>query len=222
MTPRIALTIPLFLVLVALSLALPYALVELPGISSLPEKEGAAVGILASEITCALGGWGLLHLLGYRFSEASPLRSTRFWLVVALGCLAVPLSDEIVGRIGDLVEGAGYAAGSQEEHADSILSSPLWHTFFSINVLGPIFEEITFRGLLLKYVFTRHAVIGVVASTLLFAFIHSPATAVDWLYYVIPGAIFAVAYYATRRLEASILIHALTNLYVYASVLVAG
>ena len=64
--------------------------------------------------------------------------------------------------------------------------------------------------------------IGVVASTLLFAFIHSPATAVDWLNYVIPGAIFAVAYYATRRLEASILIHALTNLYVYASVLVAG
>lgn len=188
---------------------------NLPGISSLSTRNAAAVGTLVAEVIYILGGLGVLHVLGYRFSEASPLRSRRFWLVVALGCLAIVLSDEIIRRIGDLLLGAAAAAEGSDAHADLLQRVPLWSTFLSLTVLGPIFEEITFRGLLLKYVFTRHVIIGAVISTALFALVHVPETGVDWLQYLIPGAVLATAYCTTRRLEASILIHALTNLYVY-------
>lgn len=69
-----------------------------------------------------------------------------------------------------------------------------------------------YRGFFLKYVFTKHQIIGVLMSTIIFVLIHAPNDLLSWAYFGIPGLVFAFSYLYTRRLETAALIHIITNI----------
>ncbi|MBF0778531.1 CPBP family intramembrane glutamic endopeptidase [Streptococcus cuniculi] len=79
-------------------------------------------------------------------------------------------------------------------------------------VSGPIFEEVLFRGLLLKYVFTDRPMLGILVSSILFTLAHP---SVDWTaywYYGIPGIILGLAYNYTKSIKVPIGVHMMLNL----------
>ncbi|MCJ1655363.1 CPBP family intramembrane metalloprotease [Staphylococcus sp. NRL 16/872] len=81
----------------------------------------------------------------------------------------------------------------------------------SIGTLGPILEEVVFRGLLIKGIFRGAPIIGGIVSVILFAGSHGPTTIGEWFVYGFSGLIFVFAYLKTGRLEVAILIHILNN-----------
>ncbi|MCI2773866.1 CPBP family intramembrane glutamic endopeptidase [Staphylococcus petrasii] len=84
----------------------------------------------------------------------------------------------------------------------------------SIGILGPILEEVIFRGLLIKGIFRGAPIIGAIVSVILFAGAHGPATIGEWFVYGFSGLIFVFAYLKTGRLEVAILTHILNNSFV--------
>ncbi len=136
------------------------------------------------------------------------------WIVVIAGCLLVMASDLFVQLVGNALHNGHYLTDNQAAQK-SVVNVVPWAEAASIVVLGPIFEEILFRGLLLKFVFTDHPIIGLVLTNIFFGQIHAPGDWLSWVYYVVPGIVFTLVYYATRKLEAPILVHSITNLIAY-------
>nr|WP_263314182.1 type II CAAX endopeptidase family protein [Mammaliicoccus sp. Marseille-Q6498] len=89
---------------------------------------------------------------------------------------------------------------------------PLMISIMIFVILGPIFEEIIFRGFLLKGIFKGHLLIGFIVSSVLFGLIHGPTSVGEFTIYLSLGLIFGAVYLITRRIEASILCHSLNNL----------
>lgn len=88
--------------------------------------------------------------------------------------------------------------------------------FIVVVISGPIFEEVLFRGLLLKYVFADRPVIGLLVSSFLFVLIHP---SVDWTtywtaywYHGIPGIILGLAYNYSKSIKVPVGVHIAINL----------
>ncbi|GCF94903.1 CAAX amino protease [Enterococcus florum] len=84
--------------------------------------------------------------------------------------------------------------------------------FLALTVMAPIMEEIVFRGFLFKFFFRNQPVLALLLSAALFGLVHGPTDLLSAATYVGMGAVFALIYYKTGRLEMSILAHALNNL----------
>lgn len=79
-------------------------------------------------------------------------------------------------------------------------------------ISGPIFEEVLFRGLLLKYVFADKPLIGIIVSSLLFVLAHP---SIDWTaywYYGVPGVVLGLTYHYTKTIKVPICVHMALNL----------
>ncbi|MBN1662129.1 MAG: CPBP family intramembrane metalloprotease [Deltaproteobacteria bacterium] len=86
--------------------------------------------------------------------------------------------------------------------------------FIAGTIVGPIAEEVFFRGVLYGF-FRRWGVfVAVVLSMLLFVLAHPICFAVSWPR-IAGGLLFAVAYEMTGSLAAPITIHALGNLAIF-------
>lgn len=92
--------------------------------------------------------------------------------------------------------------------------------FFVGGILGPIGEEIFFRGILYGF-FRRWGVfLAVVLTTLLFVGVH-PVSHGIFLPQVVGGIVFAVAYEVEGNLLVPITIHALGNMAIFALSLIS-
>lgn len=78
-------------------------------------------------------------------------------------------------------------------------------------ILGPIFEELIFRVFIMKGIFKGHLLIGYIVSNILFGIIHGPVNVGEFVIYLVLGFVFASIYIITKRIELSILSHALNN-----------
>ncbi|WP_165626471.1 CPBP family intramembrane glutamic endopeptidase [Streptococcus equi] len=78
-------------------------------------------------------------------------------------------------------------------------------------ISGPIFEEVLFRGLLLKYVFTNRPIIGLFASTILFVLAHTPTDWTAYIYHGIPAIILGIAYLYTEHFSVPVGVHMAIN-----------
>ncbi|MBE5677112.1 CPBP family intramembrane metalloprotease [Staphylococcus sp. SS87] len=95
---------------------------------------------------------------------------------------------------------------------DEIRNMPLYFSILTIAVIPPLLEEIIFRGILIRVIFRKHLLLGLVVSSLAFASLHESDTWIGYLPYLYSGVIFGLAYLKTRRLEVTILMHFLNNL----------
>ncbi|MGT2884782.1 CPBP family intramembrane glutamic endopeptidase [Streptococcus ferus] len=79
-------------------------------------------------------------------------------------------------------------------------------------ISGPIFEEVLFRGLLLKYVFTDCPIIGLVISTILFVIAHPTVDWTGYWYYGVPAMVLGLAYLYTKSIKVPVVVHMAINL----------
>ena len=102
---------------------------------------------------------------------------------------------------------------TQSDTTQSIqsLSLSLPVLFLDLCILAPITEEIFMRGLLQGTVF-KNTYIGLVATSVLFAYLHGPYTIPSFITYLGMGFAFGIRYKTSDNLWNSILLHALNNL----------
>ena len=102
---------------------------------------------------------------------------------------------------------------TQSDTTQSIqsLSLSLPVLFLDLCILAPVTEEIFMRGLLQGTVF-KNTYIGLVATSVLFAYLHGPYTIPSFITYLGMGFVFGIRYKTSDNLWNSILLHALNNL----------
>ena len=102
---------------------------------------------------------------------------------------------------------------TQSDTTQSIqsLSLSLPVLFLDLCVLAPISEEIFMRGLLQGTVF-KNTYIGLVTTSVFFAYLHGPYTISSFITYLGMGFAFGIRYKTSDTLWNSILLHALNNL----------
>jgi CAAX amino terminal protease family protein len=102
---------------------------------------------------------------------------------------------------------------TQSDTTQSIqsLSLSLPVLFLDLCILAPVTEEIFMRGLLQGTVF-KNTYIGLVATSVLFAYLHGPYTIPSFITYLGMGVAFGIRYKTSDNLWNSILLHALNNL----------
>lgn len=83
---------------------------------------------------------------------------------------------------------------------DEIINMPLYFSILTIAVIPPLLEEINFLGILIRIIFRKHLLLGLVVSSLAFASLHESDTWIGYLPYIYSGVIFGLAYLKTRRL----------------------
>ena len=102
---------------------------------------------------------------------------------------------------------------TQSDTTQSIqsLSLSLPVLFLDLCILAPVTEEIFMRGLLQGTVF-KNTYIGLVTTSVFFAYLHGPYTISSFITYLGMGFVFGIRYKTSDNLWNSILLHALNNL----------
>ena len=102
---------------------------------------------------------------------------------------------------------------TQSDATQSIqnLSLSLPVLFLDLCILAPVTEEIFMRGLLQGTVF-KNTYIGLVTTSVFFAYLHGPYTISSFITYLGMGFAFGIRYKTSDNLWNSILLHFLNNL----------
>ena len=100
---------------------------------------------------------------------------------------------------------------SDTTQAVKSLSLSLPVLFLDLCILAPVTEEIFMRGLLQGTVL-KNTYIGLVATSVLFAYLHGPYTIPSFITYLGMGLAFGIRYKTSDNLWNSILLHFLNNL----------
>ena len=102
---------------------------------------------------------------------------------------------------------------TQSDTTQSIqsLSLSLPVLFLELCILAPVTEEIFMRGLLQGTVF-KNTYIGLVTTSVFFAYLHGPYTISSFITYLGMGFAFGIRYKTSDNLWNSILLHALNNI----------
>ena len=90
-------------------------------------------------------------------------------------------------------------------------------TFFMAVVFAPLTEELTFRGMLARFVFpqqdnVKKTALFLLVSSIIFALVHFPGTPQQFLVYASLGFSLGLAYISKGGLAYSMGLHALNNL----------
>ena len=105
---------------------------------------------------------------------------------------------------------------SQQTAEQLTHNQPLF-SFFMIVVFAPLTEELTFRGMLARYVFpqqdnVKQTALFLLVSSIIFALVHFPGTPQQFLVYASLGFSLGLAYVSKGGLAYSMGLHALNNL----------
>ena len=94
-----------------------------------------------------------------------------------------------------------------------LLNEPFIYRIIRGVVLAPIVEELIFRGVIIGKIFKNKPYIGIIVSSITFGFAHIGVGLPIVPLQIISGLILSIAYHKTKRVEVSITIHALANLF---------
>lgn len=125
------------------------------------------------------------------------------WGIFNMTFLPAPSNGKAVGRMLD----------------DAISTSSQWGFIMAVVLIGPIREELIFRGLVFANLKKwNKGIISMLISASLFSFLHLPFNnlrVTDFLVYFMSGLIFAHFYNKTRSISWGILLHMIWNGFVY-------
>lgn len=101
---------------------------------------------------------------------------------------------------------------SNQETINSLISeTSLISSFFVIDIVAPLCEEIICRGIIPTKLFEGYEKIGYIFGWLLFTIAHMPNNLPSFLIYGWMSAVLTWTAYRTKRLEMSILLHLVNN-----------
>lgn len=90
-------------------------------------------------------------------------------------------------------------------------SIDFWLGIGSMILIAPMAEEMVFRGILPKVIFSQHLKLSLLITGFLFILPHYPDSLVSWLDYGISAFLLSYLYYKTRRVELTIILHIFMN-----------
>ena len=104
-----------------------------------------------------------------------------------------------------------------QQTAEQLTHNQPLFAFFMIVVFAPLTEELTFRGMLARYVFPqqdniKQTALFLLVTSIIFALVHFPGTPQQFLVYGFLGLSLGLAYISKGGLAYSIALHALNNL----------
>ena len=104
-----------------------------------------------------------------------------------------------------------------QQTAEQLTHNQPLFSFFMIVVFAPLTEELTFRGMLARYVFPqqdniKQTALFLLVTSIIFALVHFPGTPLQFLVYASLGFSMGLAYISKGGLAYSISLHALNNL----------
>ena len=104
-----------------------------------------------------------------------------------------------------------------QQTAEQLTHNQPLFAFFMIVVFAPLTEELTFRGMLARYVFPqqdniKQTALFLLVTSIIFALVHFPGTPQQFLVYGSLGLSLGLAYISKGGLAYSIALHALNNL----------
>lgn len=170
------------------------------------------IGIMRAAEACwiltslFLAGLGRREIYLPEGSLARGLRRGFLWSA-GFGALALIVFAVLWGQGRDPLRWLGLSHGA-------FGSDPVLHLAVACGV-GPVVEELYFRGLLYRVLRVRGRVPAVGGTTLLFGFLHAGAGGLPWVPFV-GGALFAVALEIEKNLLVPITIHVLGNTALFA------
>lgn len=91
-----------------------------------------------------------------------------------------------------------------------INNTDIWLNLIIISIIGPIFEEIFFRKLLIDRTIKYGAKVSIIVSALLFGFMHGNVN--QFFYAFLMGGFFAYVYIKTGKIVYTIILHLSVNL----------
>lgn len=157
---------------------------------------------------------GLYVLLKTRYDR--PFWQSLGWVVPARGTLASllagPLAALTVSALGLLLH-----TPQKQLPIQKLIEGRMGMALFGVFsvVLGPLTEELAFRGFLLPLAIRSLGVVpGILAAALPFALLHGPEYGWTWQYVALigfAGALFGAVRHATRSTLASALMHSTYN-----------
>ena len=105
---------------------------------------------------------------------------------------------------------------SQQMVEELTHNQPLF-SFFMVVVFAPLTEELTFRGMLARYVFpqqdnVKQTALFLLVTSIIFGLVHFPGTPLQFLVYASLGFSMGLAYISKGGLAYSMGLHALNNL----------
>lgn len=125
------------------------------------------------------------------------------WAIFNMTFLPAPSNGEAVGRMLD----------------DAISTQNQWLFMVTVILIGPIREELVFRGLIFANLKKWNKdIISMLISAILFSLLHLPFNhlrVTDFLVYFMSGLVFAHFYKKTRSISWVILLHVIWNGFVY-------
>ena len=106
---------------------------------------------------------------------------------------------------------------ANQQMVDQLAQEQPLFAFFMAVVFAPLTEELTFRGMLARFVFpqqdnVKKTALFLLVSSLIFALVHFPGTPLQFLVYASLGFSMGLAYISKGGLAYSIVLHALNNL----------
>ena len=104
-----------------------------------------------------------------------------------------------------------------QQMVDQLAQEQPLFAFFMAVVFAPLTEELTFRGMLARFVFpqqnnVKQTALFLLVSSLIFALVHFPGTPQQFLVYSVSGFSLGLAYINKGGLAYSMGLHALNNL----------
>lgn len=146
---------------------------------------------------------------GLAIWERSVLSKQGLLLILAVFALAYATSE--LGELCLEVLGQDTTANQQllEEKYSRL---PMVYVICSTGIFAPVTEEVLFRGFVMKKLFGRQVWLGLVVSSLFFAWMHGPTNLPSWLIYGGAGFWLGWIYKKTDNLAYPIAVHALNNL----------
>lgn len=133
-----------------------------------------------------------------RFVKYIAITLTLMWLGNLFGLaitalLGVAMNAEISNPVTELIN-----------------SSNILLNLFLISIIGPIFEEIIFRKILIDRTIKYGAKVSIIISAVIFGFIHGNLN--QFFYAFLIGGFFAYVYIKTGSIKYSIILHIITNI----------
>ena len=101
-------------------------------------------------------------------------------------------------------------SGASAQHLEETSRGLSLSFIVSVTVLGPIQEELIFRGLLQGAVFDN-SWLGLVLTSSLFSFMHGPSNVPSFIFYLLGGLLLGFAYKKSQNLWVSTLVHMFYN-----------
>ena len=124
--------------------------------------------------------------------------------------ITLMLIGNLIGIILTTIIGGAIQSEISNPVENLINSTNIWLNLALISIIGPIFEEILFRKILIDKTIKYGARISIIISALLFGLFHGNVN--QFFYAFLMGGVFAYVYIKTVKIIYPIILHLIVNL----------